>query len=112
MGIWKNSSRDPVVVEADICRFSVLVSMTSRRIGDDKWVQAVYQCLGDQSLPIRKIDQGSSTWIQIFLPFSSSFFDASSLLLGIPIGQNAQVVRKRSNIHVHKVYRQIDQFPS
>ncbi|KAF7124910.1 hypothetical protein RHSIM_Rhsim12G0121300 [Rhododendron simsii] len=57
MGIWKNSSRDPVVVEADICRFSVLVSMTSRRIGDDKWVQAVYQCLGDQSLPIRKLDQ-------------------------------------------------------
>lgn len=62
MGIWKNSSRDPVVVEADICRFSVLVSMTSRRIGDDKWVQAVYQCLGDQSLPIRKLDQGSSNF--------------------------------------------------
>ncbi|KAI8528334.1 hypothetical protein RHMOL_Rhmol12G0141600 [Rhododendron molle] len=52
MGIWNTSSRDPVVVEADICRFSVLVSMTSRRIGDDKWVHAVYQCLGDQSLPI------------------------------------------------------------
>ncbi|KAH7857448.1 hypothetical protein Vadar_012839 [Vaccinium darrowii] len=57
MGIWKNSTTDPVVVEADICRFSVLVSMTSSRISDDKWVQAVYQCLGDQRLSIRKLNE-------------------------------------------------------
>lgn len=51
MGMSKNSITDPV------CRFSVLVSMTSSRISDDEWVQAVYQCLGDQRLPIRKLDE-------------------------------------------------------
>ncbi|GJT57953.1 probable LRR receptor-like serine/threonine-protein kinase [Tanacetum coccineum] len=34
------------VQEIDICRFSVLVSMVSQKIYDTKWVQAVYQCLG------------------------------------------------------------------
>ncbi|GMP82817.1 hypothetical protein CsSME_00036962 [Camellia sinensis var. sinensis] len=52
MGVSSNNSRDPVVVEADICRFAVLVSLTSSRIGNEKWIQAVYKCLGEKSLPI------------------------------------------------------------
>ncbi|KAL7171458.1 hypothetical protein ACSBR2_036166 [Camellia fascicularis] len=52
MGVSSNNSRDPVVVEADICRFAVLVSLTSSRIDNEKWIRAVYKCLGEKSLPI------------------------------------------------------------
>lgn len=34
------------VEEIEICRFTVLVSMVSRKISDTEWAQAVYQCLG------------------------------------------------------------------
>lgn len=34
------------VEETEICRFAVLVSMVNRKISDVKWIQAVYQCLG------------------------------------------------------------------
>ncbi|XP_024989805.1 probable serine/threonine-protein kinase PBL22 [Cynara cardunculus var. scolymus] len=34
------------VEETEICRFAVLVSMVSRKISDRKWVQRVYECLG------------------------------------------------------------------
>ncbi|KAL1565646.1 putative serine/threonine-protein kinase PBL23 isoform X1 [Salvia divinorum] len=33
--------------EADICRFSVLVSLTSRRASDMEWIDSIYTCLGD-----------------------------------------------------------------
>lgn len=36
--------------EADVCRFAVLASMMSSRIDDLKWIEAVYRCLGEQSL--------------------------------------------------------------
>ncbi|VVA13447.1 PREDICTED: probable [Prunus dulcis] len=37
-------------VEANICGFAVLVSLTSKRIDDKDFVQALYECLGDQRL--------------------------------------------------------------
>ncbi|XP_042059761.1 uncharacterized protein LOC121804343 [Salvia splendens] len=33
--------------EADICRFSVLVSLTSRRASDMEWIDSIYTFLGD-----------------------------------------------------------------
>ncbi|GFY91049.1 hypothetical protein Acr_07g0012450 [Actinidia rufa] len=45
MGISLNNRGD-----RDICRFAVLVSLTSTRIGDEKWIQALYKCLGEQSI--------------------------------------------------------------
>ncbi|CAN6727206.1 unnamed protein product [Malus baccata var. baccata] len=37
-------------LEADTCGFAVLVTLTSRRIDDENWVSALYECLGDQKL--------------------------------------------------------------
>lgn len=44
------SNREFTKIEMDVCRFAVLVSLTSSRIEDKKWAQMVYQCLGEQSL--------------------------------------------------------------
>ncbi|CAH1434029.1 unnamed protein product [Lactuca virosa] len=45
--------------ETEICRFAVLVSMVSRKISDFKWVQAVYQCLGQHQISFR-LDQSQN----------------------------------------------------
>ncbi|KAA8548078.1 hypothetical protein F0562_004661 [Nyssa sinensis] len=45
-------------VESDICRFAVLVSLTSSRIADNIWVQKILKCLGEQ-------DSGIGLWILI-----------------------------------------------
>ncbi|KAJ9708993.1 hypothetical protein PVL29_000808 [Vitis rotundifolia] len=37
---------------ADVCRFSVLVSLISKRIGEKKWAQEVCRCLRKQSTPM------------------------------------------------------------
>lgn len=37
---------------ADACRFSVLVSLISKRIGEKKWVREVLGCLQEQSKPM------------------------------------------------------------
>ncbi|XAR65057.1 Non-specific serine/threonine protein kinase [Bertholletia excelsa] len=42
--------------ETEICRFAVLVQLTSSKIGEKKRIKALYTCLGEQSLPID--DQG------------------------------------------------------
>ncbi|KAA8533137.1 hypothetical protein F0562_033330 [Nyssa sinensis] len=52
MGVSSSNAEDSMVIKADICRFAVLVSMTSKRIADEQWVQAVYKCLREQSLPL------------------------------------------------------------
>ena len=33
-------------LEADVCRFVALVTLTSNKIDDTKWIDAVYGCLG------------------------------------------------------------------
>ncbi|PQM40952.1 putative LRR receptor-like serine/threonine-protein kinase [Prunus yedoensis var. nudiflora] len=45
-----DNERGPSKVEANICGFAVLVSLTSKRIDDKDFVQALYECLGDQGL--------------------------------------------------------------
>ncbi|KAF5187375.1 Receptor-like protein kinase [Thalictrum thalictroides] len=42
--------------ETELCRFAILVSMTSNRIEDKKWVPALYYCLGEQSADIERED--------------------------------------------------------
>ncbi|KZV43851.1 putative receptor-like protein kinase [Dorcoceras hygrometricum] len=47
--------------KTDICRFSLLVTLTSRRIKDSGWIQSVYMCLGngfridDQERNVKKV---------------------------------------------------------
>ncbi|XP_052173874.1 probable LRR receptor-like serine/threonine-protein kinase At1g67720 [Diospyros lotus] len=52
LGAPSGNSRDLNVVEDDICQFAVLVSLTSSRIDEEKWIRALYKCLGEQSHPI------------------------------------------------------------
>ncbi|KAK6160187.1 hypothetical protein DH2020_003568 [Rehmannia glutinosa] len=33
--------------EIDVCRFSVLISLTSRRINETGWIESIYTCLGN-----------------------------------------------------------------
>lgn len=47
-----NISNDGIKVEADICRFVLLVSLTSQRMNDAKWLQSIYNCLGNKNLPL------------------------------------------------------------
>ncbi|CAK9182476.1 unnamed protein product [Ilex paraguariensis] len=56
MGVSSNDTNDSMKVEADVCRFALLVSLTSQSINDEKWVQEIYKCLGNESLP--SDDQG------------------------------------------------------
>ncbi|KAI3467511.1 hypothetical protein Pfo_024174 [Paulownia fortunei] len=57
LGRWEqmagsaNTSNGLIREEVDICRFSVLVSLTSRRINDVGWIQSIYTCLGN-GIPI------------------------------------------------------------
>ncbi|KAL6189841.1 hypothetical protein ACLB2K_036242 [Fragaria x ananassa] len=46
--VASSDSRESSKLEANICGFAVLVSLTSNRIHDKNWVQAIYQCLGNQ----------------------------------------------------------------
>ncbi|MCD7452072.1 hypothetical protein HAX54_014912 [Datura stramonium] len=39
-------------VESDICRFAVLVSLTSTRITDQLWLRKLYNCLSNQQQPV------------------------------------------------------------
>ncbi|KAI7725356.1 hypothetical protein M8C21_029704, partial [Ambrosia artemisiifolia] len=46
---WQNIgalAMNTSVEENEMCRFAVLVSMVTRKVSDVKWIQAVYQCLG------------------------------------------------------------------
>ncbi|KAK9090459.1 hypothetical protein Sjap_023636 [Stephania japonica] len=68
-----NSNKEFAASETDVCRFAVLVSILSRRIADDKWIRAVYRCLGEQNSnvveeetsPVRKHDIKKGLWILI-----------------------------------------------
>ncbi|KAL3835562.1 hypothetical protein ACJIZ3_010298 [Penstemon smallii] len=41
--------------ESDVCRFSVLISLTSQRINDVGWIQSIYSCLGN-GMPLGHCD--------------------------------------------------------
>lgn len=49
IGISSNSGTETAKLDAHLCRFAVLITLTSKRSGDKNWVQTVYKCLGEQS---------------------------------------------------------------
>ncbi|KAI3987697.1 hypothetical protein MKX01_028431, partial [Papaver californicum] len=52
MKSWENMKGSSIhsgeveTVESHVCRFAVLVSLTSKRIADRRWALSVYRCLG------------------------------------------------------------------
>ncbi|KAK3041782.1 hypothetical protein RJ639_000298, partial [Escallonia herrerae] len=70
MGGPSNTTNDAMKVESDVCRFAVLVSLTSKRIYDEEWLQAIYKCLGDNSLPLSGHTCTFSCLISFFLSMS------------------------------------------
>ncbi|XP_019257671.1 PREDICTED: probable receptor-like protein kinase At5g59700 [Nicotiana attenuata] len=46
------SKNNSMKLEADICRFSMLILLTSQRISDESWIDEFFHCLGDNSLPL------------------------------------------------------------
>lgn len=49
-----NTSNGSNREDVDVCRFSILVSLTSRRISDMGWIDSVYTCLRD-GVPLGKV---------------------------------------------------------
>lgn len=47
-GTHSDQNGQPAEIESDICRFAVLVSLTSSRIEDRTWNGKIYKCLGKQ----------------------------------------------------------------
>ncbi|KAI8019999.1 Receptor-like kinase TMK3 [Camellia lanceoleosa] len=47
-GTQSDQNGQPAEIESDICRFAVLVSLTSSRIEDQTWNGKIYKCLGKQ----------------------------------------------------------------
>ncbi|MCD9644292.1 hypothetical protein HAX54_032474 [Datura stramonium] len=43
---------DSMKLEDDICRFSMLILLTSQRVSDESWIDKIFHCLGDNSLPL------------------------------------------------------------
>lgn len=50
VGSSDNGRNSTKAEEAEVCSFAVLVTLTSSRTGDKNWIQALYQCLGDQDI--------------------------------------------------------------
>ncbi|KAL9458448.1 hypothetical protein AB3S75_007334 [Citrus x aurantiifolia] len=55
---FASSKADSIDIESDVCRFAVMVSLISSRIGDEKYAQNVFTCLAAQDIYI-------SIWILI-----------------------------------------------
>ncbi|KAL0334192.1 UNVERIFIED_CONTAM: putative receptor-like protein kinase [Sesamum angustifolium] len=48
-----NSSNGLIRKEDDVCRFSVLILLTSRRVNEIGWIKSIYTCLGNGDLIAR-----------------------------------------------------------
>lgn len=48
------SKNESMKLEDDICRFSMLILLTSQRVSDESWIDKIFHCLGDNSLPLGK----------------------------------------------------------
>ncbi|KAI4382597.1 hypothetical protein MLD38_008542 [Melastoma candidum] len=71
--------------EADICRFSALIVLTSDRLEDKNWLQETYQCLGNQSIAIdepvtRRGDIKSKTGMWILIGIMSGIAVAVAIV--------------------------------
>ncbi|PHU02081.1 hypothetical protein BC332_27332 [Capsicum chinense] len=55
---WREIAKnDTTELEDDICRFSMLILLTSQRVSDESWVDKIFHCLGDNSLPLASADE-------------------------------------------------------
>ncbi|KAM3203605.1 putative LRR receptor-like serine/threonine-protein kinase [Capsicum annuum] len=55
---WREIAKnDTTELEDDICRFSMLILLTSQRVSDESWVDKIFHCLGDNSLPLAFADE-------------------------------------------------------
>ncbi|XP_055810283.1 receptor-like protein kinase ANXUR1 [Solanum dulcamara] len=61
--IASTSKNDSMKLEDDICRFSMLILLTSQRVSDESWIDKIFHCLGDNSLPLASSadESGSET---------------------------------------------------
>ncbi|GFS35489.1 hypothetical protein Acr_00g0040100 [Actinidia rufa] len=59
-GTHSNENGEVEDGKSDICRFAVLVTLTSSRIEDQMWIRKVYKCLGEQDSD-RGIQEGRSS---------------------------------------------------
>ncbi|PHT33514.1 hypothetical protein CQW23_25314 [Capsicum baccatum] len=61
---WREIAKnDMTKLEDDICRFSMLILLTSQRVSDESWVDKIFHYLGDNSLPLASSvdDSGNET---------------------------------------------------
>ncbi|PHU02084.1 putative receptor-like protein kinase [Capsicum chinense] len=61
---WREIAKnDMMKLEDDICRFSMLILLTSQRVSDESWVDKIFHYLGDNSLPLASSvdDSGNET---------------------------------------------------
>ncbi|PHT33512.1 hypothetical protein CQW23_25312 [Capsicum baccatum] len=58
---WREIAKnDTTELEDDICRFSMLILLTSQRVSDESWVDKIFHCLGDNSLPLASADESGN----------------------------------------------------
>ncbi|KAH6794951.1 hypothetical protein C2S52_005428 [Perilla frutescens var. hirtella] len=48
LGRWEEVGRSAKEEEVNVCRFSLLVAVTSRRISGMGWIDSIYSCLGNE----------------------------------------------------------------
>lgn len=74
------SKNDSMKLEDDICRFSMLILLTSQRVADESWIDKIFHCLGDNSLPLASsADESGNETIR-----STKFkTDLSILIVGV-----------------------------
>ncbi|KAJ7943627.1 Receptor-like protein kinase [Quillaja saponaria] len=73
------SKRESENFDTNICRFAVLISLTSKIINEGKSIQSIYNCLGQQNL---SADEQGSTTSGDFMP-SIGLWILSAGLIGI-----------------------------
>lgn len=113
--ITYTSKNDSMKLEDDICRFSMLIFLTSERVADVSWIDKIFHCLGDNSLPLGKFT--SIPVINIFKFFSSKFWSLTMILIDHYTVQNRLQMRVEMKryvvlslklvsleIHIHKNY--------
>ncbi|KAG2707523.1 hypothetical protein I3760_05G151100 [Carya illinoinensis] len=87
IGSASDNGRESMKVDADVCRFEVLVTLTSSRIDDEKWVKATYDCLGGQHVSIASNDSLSEEFACLKLPVKEIYSATNNLYASNFIGQ-------------------------
>ncbi|KAG7979601.1 hypothetical protein I3843_05G138700 [Carya illinoinensis] len=87
IGSASDNGRESMKVDADVCRFEVLLTLTSSRVDDEKWVKATYDCLGGQDVSIASNDSLSEEFACLKLPVKEIYSATNNLCASNFIGQ-------------------------